>query len=114
MLPLTGCRSDGDDDDDDWGLPSKPIPEWAQPAGLALALQRQNRADPDKVFEWKTKTCSLEEVFEVGKGFWGLGQMLGGFLWTSVCGPYRRSIGLYIPYFLCHSYLIPYFFSYFS
>ena len=62
LLP-SSSRSDTEDDDE-W-LPRKPVPEWAQPSGLAVALQRQHRVDPDKVFDNKVKTCPLEEIFAV-------------------------------------------------
>ena len=62
LLP-SSSRSDTEDDDE-W-LPRKPVPEWAQPSGLAAALQRQHRVDPDKVIDNKVKTCPLEEIFAV-------------------------------------------------
>jgi hypothetical protein len=62
------CRPNADEEDEDeWAEQSrkKQISDWALPANLAPALVAQNKTDPDRIFNWKQKTCPLEEIFEV-------------------------------------------------
>ena len=56
-----------EEDEDEWAEQSrkKTVPEWALPMNLAPALVTQTKMDPDRIFNWRQKTCPLEEIFEV-------------------------------------------------
>lgn len=56
-----------EEDEEEWAEQSrkKAVPEWTLPLNLAPALVLQGKMDPDRIFNWRQKTCPLEEIFEV-------------------------------------------------
>ena len=61
FVTAAAYRSDGEssDEEDD----GQEIPAWAQDANLRREIARQQKLDPDELFQQNEKTCPLEEVF---------------------------------------------------
>lgn len=62
MSPYRGS----DDEDDAEYAPQKVVPLWAQRQNLLQQIQRQAYTNPDKIFQTKQTSCSLDEVFGNG------------------------------------------------
>ncbi|KAK3248294.1 hypothetical protein CYMTET_42236 [Cymbomonas tetramitiformis] len=61
-ITIPDYKSDSDSDGD--SPDQKDCAVWARRDQLDSMLKRQGAVDPDEIFQWEGKTCSLEEVFE--------------------------------------------------